>query len=52
MSLHPVVCKHCLQYVDWPDERFWVQVGTWKLGSLSGTGGEDVRKRMIGVLFT
>ena len=35
-----------------PDERIGVQVGTWKLGGLSGKGGEDgeeLRKSMIDV---
>ena len=47
---HPGACKHSLQYDGGPDWRFWVRVGTWNLGSLSGKGGdvcEELRKRMI-----
>ena len=37
-----------LQYDGRHDERIWVQVGTWKLDSLSGKGEvwEELRKRM------
>ena len=44
-----ILCKFRLQYDERPDWRFWVQVGTWNLGSLRGTGEvcEELRKRMI-----
>ena len=38
LTPHPGVCKHILQYDGKPDGRFWVRVGTWNLGSLSGKG--------------
>ena len=36
----PGACKLSLQYDGRPDESLGVRVGTWKLGSLSGKGGE------------
>ena len=38
--LLPGVYKHSLKHDGRPDGRFWLLVGTWNLGSLSGKGGE------------
>ena len=38
-SLHPGAHMHILQYERRPDRRFWVQVGTWDIDSLSANGG-------------
>ena len=47
---HPGVRKHSLQYDGRPDERFWLRVWTWNLGSLCGNGGDvcgELRRGMI-----
>ena len=33
---HPGMCKLSLQHDRWSDERLWVRVRMWKLGSLRG----------------
>ena len=50
-NLHPGEHKHRFQYDKTPDGHFWVWVGTWNIGSLSGKGEvyEELRKRMTGV---
>ena len=48
--LDPGLCKHCLQNNGKPDERFGVRVGTWNIGSGSGTEVcEELRKRRMDV---
>ena len=51
-TLHPGACRYSLLCDRWPDWRFGLQVGTWKIGCLSGRGVEvceELRKRMVDV---